>query len=387
MEKPPPRPSIQYIFSPQKRLVAALLVMTVAFSFALLFASEGRTYAASSATTPMPTPSASTSTYTHLAVSLISPANPDLVSPNTPLFLAALVTTYGLNETIARVEFYSTNTSGSSPTPLTLLGTTTQANAFSGTYDLSWAAPLLGGDYEVIAKAYDTLGNIATSAVLEVLVEDGTLIPNPSPQVAMTITSPANGVYTLPVQIPFTVRLDNILTGGSIAYYVGLAPNPPTTLLAVSVSSSITWVPTQPGLYNLQARFSASDQTGISPIITVQINNQGSPIPLVGSCQVSYQLESQWAGGFNVNVVLTNTGTLPINGWTFVLLFPRDQKITQLWNGSYTQMGAQVTITNLSYNASIAPRGGMVDIGFNGSWSNNNALPSQFTLNGIHCNT
>lgn len=385
-EKPSPRPGIQQAFTPEKTPVAALLVMTVALSFALLFASGGRIYAASSATTPTLTPPISTSSYTHLVVSLIWPENPDVVSPNTPLSLEALVTTYGPNEAIAKVEFYYTGTSASSPTPLTLLGTTTQANPIGGTYDLSWAAPPSGGDYEVIAKAYDTVGNVATSEALGVWVESGTLIPQPPPQVIVTITSPSNGVYTLPAQISFTVRLDNVLTGGSIGYYVGLAPNAPTTLLAVSDSYSITWVPTQPGLYYLQARFSALDQSETSATIAVQINApQVSPTPIVRSCKVSYQLESQWAGGFNVNVVLTNTSPVPLNNWQLAFVFPGDQKITQLWNGSYTQTGEQVTITNLSYNGSVAPGGGTVDFGFNGTWASNNARPTAFMLNGMPC--
>jgi hypothetical protein len=96
---------------------------------------------------------------------------------------------------------------------------------------------------------------------------------------------------------------------------------------------------------------------------------------------VTYQLSSQWPGGFSVNLSLSNNGTTTVNGWTLQFTFPGDQKITQLWSGSYTQSGEQVTITNLSYNGTIAP-GQTVSLGFNGTWTSNDTSPSSFTFNG-----
>jgi cellulose binding protein with CBM2 domain len=59
--------------------------------------------------------------------------------------------------------------------------------------------------------------------------------------------------------------------------------------------------------------------------------------------------------------------------------------ITQLWNGAVTQSGASVTVTNASYNGTLAA-GGTADIGFLASWNNaTNANPTSFTLNGVGC--
>jgi cellulase/cellobiase CelA1 len=91
---------------------------------------------------------------------------------------------------------------------------------------------------------------------------------------------------------------------------------------------------------------------------------------------------SQWPGGFSANVTITNSGSTTINGWTLKFTFPGTQIITQLWNGQLTQTGSQVTVQNLSYNATIAP-GGNVSFGFNGSWSGSNPSPTSFTLNGV----
>jgi hypothetical protein len=114
-----------------------------------------------------------------------------------------------------------------------------------------------------------------------------------------------------------------------------------------------------------------------------------TPTPISGaSCRVTYTITNQWPGGFGVNLTITNTGTTAINGWSLKFSFPNGQTITQLWNGSYTQSGANVTITNLSYNATIAPGATLNSPpGFNGSWSGSNQAPTSFTLNGSTCST
>jgi cellulase/cellobiase CelA1 len=104
------------------------------------------------------------------------------------------------------------------------------------------------------------------------------------------------------------------------------------------------------------------------------------------SCSVHYAITNQWQGGFGASLTITNTGTTAINGWTLQFSFANGQTISQLWNGTYTQSGANVTITNLSYNGSLAPGQSLTSApGFNGSWNGTNAAPTSFTLNGTAC--
>ena len=100
-------------------------------------------------------------------------------------------------------------------------------------------------------------------------------------------------------------------------------------------------------------------------------------------CQVTYTVSSQWQGGFGANVSITNLGS-PITSWRLAWSFTAGQSITQLWNGSYSQSGGNVTVSNLSYNGSIAT-GGSTAFGFNGSWTGSNPIPAGFTLNGTAC--
>ncbi|MGX4655227.1 arabinofuranosidase catalytic domain-containing protein [Micromonospora sp. SCSIO 07396] len=100
-------------------------------------------------------------------------------------------------------------------------------------------------------------------------------------------------------------------------------------------------------------------------------------------CQVTYTVSSQWPGGFGAGVTITNLGD-PVSSWRLTWSFDAGQTVTQLWNGSYTQSGAQVAVTNVSYNGSI-PTGGSTSFGFNGAATGSNPAPTTFTLNGTTC--
>ncbi|HEY7419854.1 MAG TPA: cellulose binding domain-containing protein [Ktedonobacteraceae bacterium] len=124
---------------------------------------------------------------------------------------------------------------------------------------------------------------------------------------------------------------------------------------------------------------------GGTPTPTPIPTNTPTPIPtstpIAGGVHVGYQVASQWTGGFSANITITNNSSTTINGWKLQFAFPGTQQVTQLWNGSVSQTGNQVTVTNLSYNGTIAP-GQSVSLGFNGSWSGSNPSPTSFTLNG-----
>jgi hypothetical protein len=101
-------------------------------------------------------------------------------------------------------------------------------------------------------------------------------------------------------------------------------------------------------------------------------------------CRVAYAITNQWPGGFGANVNITNLGD-PVSGWKLVWSFAAGQTITQLWNGTVSQSGSQVTVTDAGYNGAV-PTGGTAGFGFNGSWNNSsNPVPTSFTLNGTSC--
>jgi beta-xylosidase len=100
-------------------------------------------------------------------------------------------------------------------------------------------------------------------------------------------------------------------------------------------------------------------------------------------CRVTYTVTSQWQGGFGATVSIDNLGD-PLAGWQLGWSFAAGQTITQLWSGSVSQSGAQVTVTNASYNGNV-PTGGSAGFGFNATSGSSNPAPATFTLNGVAC--
>jgi endo-1,4-beta-xylanase len=109
------------------------------------------------------------------------------------------------------------------------------------------------------------------------------------------------------------------------------------------------------------------------------------PTTQPGACSVDYNVQNQWGGGATVNVIVNSGSSTPINGWTLTWTFPGNQQITNLWNGTYSQSGSSVSVSNASWNPTI-PANGSVGFGFNMSFSGSNDVPTDFALNGVACN-
>ncbi|HUN33992.1 MAG TPA: PHB depolymerase family esterase [Trebonia sp.] len=199
----------------------------------------------------------------------------------------------------------------------------------------------------------------------------------------VTVTSPGSQSSTAGTATSVQVHASDSASGQTLAYSAsGLPPGE-------SISSSsglISGTPTTAGTYSVTV--TATDGTGASGSATfswtVSSSTSGGG---GGSCSVVYSTTSQWTGGFTASVTITNTGSAAISGWTLNFTFPGDQKITSSWNtGTESQSGEAVTMTNASYNGAIAA-GGNTSIGFQGTWTNSDAVPAAFTLNGAACAT
>lgn len=103
-------------------------------------------------------------------------------------------------------------------------------------------------------------------------------------------------------------------------------------------------------------------------------------------CQVTYTITNQWPGGFGGSITVQNVSSSAWTSWSLKFTFPASgQAVTQGWNGTFSQSGQNVTITNASFNGNVAVNGS-VNPGFNGSWTSSNPVPTGFTVNGNACN-
>ncbi|MFF3440872.1 glycoside hydrolase family 9 protein [Streptosporangium sp. NPDC002721] len=94
-----------------------------------------------------------------------------------------------------------------------------------------------------------------------------------------------------------------------------------------------------------------------------------------GGCTATYTIGNSWQGAFQGNVTVTNAGTSAITGWTVTWRFPNGQTISQLWNGTHTQTGADVSVRNVNWNGSLAPNAS-ASFGFTASQSGTNGVPT-----------
>jgi len=96
-----------------------------------------------------------------------------------------------------------------------------------------------------------------------------------------------------------------------------------------------------------------------------------------GGCAAAYKITGQWAGGFQAEVTVTNTGTTATTGWAVNWTFPNGQVIGQIWGG-VVGSPAPVTVTNVSWNGALAPNA-TTTFGFIASWNGTNAVPAPVT--------
>lgn len=102
-------------------------------------------------------------------------------------------------------------------------------------------------------------------------------------------------------------------------------------------------------------------------------------------CNVAYNVTGSWPGGFQVGLAITNTGTVGINGWTLQWAFTGNQQINNLWGGTVSQAGQNVTVTNAPWSASIPAGTTFNNMGFVANSTGANAVPTAFILNGNVC--
>lgn len=103
-------------------------------------------------------------------------------------------------------------------------------------------------------------------------------------------------------------------------------------------------------------------------------------------CSVNYVITNSWPGGFGANINITNLGD-PLTSWTLKFTFPASgQAIQQLWNGTVSSSGQDITVTNASYNGTVGTGQAVTPApGLNGTWTSSNPVPTSFTLNGVTC--
>ncbi len=169
------------------------------------------------------------------------------------------------------------------------------------------------------------------------------------------------------------------VTGYGVVRVNGTAETAATT--TTGTSTTLTGLaPATSYAFAVYARDAAGNRSPRSGTVTVTTAAGGS----TAACAVGYRVTGEWSGGFQGEIVLRNTGASAINGWTLRWTFPGGQRVSNLWGGTATQSGADVTVTSASYTANI-PAAGSATLGFTATRGSTNPVPTGFTLNRTAC--
>ncbi|GAB2610744.1 hypothetical protein GCM10027168_49560 [Streptomyces capparidis] len=101
------------------------------------------------------------------------------------------------------------------------------------------------------------------------------------------------------------------------------------------------------------------------------------------TCRIEYTRKA-WGTGLTLDVTVTNTSTVPVDGWAVRFPLPAGQTVVSDWNTDLFQGGGIVTARNGTHNGTIAP-GSSVTFGFLANHTGDSSPPSRFSLNGKSC--
>ncbi|WP_327351360.1 glycoside hydrolase family 48 protein [Streptomyces sp. NBC_01304] len=101
------------------------------------------------------------------------------------------------------------------------------------------------------------------------------------------------------------------------------------------------------------------------------------------ACSVDYKT-NDWGSGFTADLTLTNRSSAAVDGWTLTYAYQGDQKLSNGWNGTWSQSGKNVTVKNADWNKQIAA-GAAVTTGAQFTYSGTNTAPTSFAVNGTPC--
>ncbi len=195
-------------------------------------------------------------------------------------------------------------------------------------------------------------------------------------------TPTASGVTTTSVTLNWAASTDNT---GVTGYDVVRLSGSTETAAASSTTAGATVTGLTAGTaytFAVYARDAAGNRSTRSSTVTVTTSAGAS----TGGCGVGYQVTGSWSGGFQGEIVIHNTGSAALDGWSLTFSFTAGQTITQMWGGTPGQDGGTVTVTPVDYTRAI-PAGGSVSVGFLANQGSTNPAPTSFTLNGGTCTT
>ncbi len=228
-----------------------------------------------------------------------------------------------------------------------------------------------------------TSGNLTATTTIALTVASSsgsfTLAPSAS-TLSVTQGKTATDTITITDVSPFTgsvtLAATGLPSGVTVAY--GTNPTTSTSVLTFTASSTATT-----GAATVTIKGTSGSLTATTTItLTVVASGTGS------ACTVDYAISPQNSSQFGATLSIINNGTTTLSNWSLTWTFANGQTISSSWNGTVSQSGANVKVSEQSGQTwENIPAGGRYSgFGFNGTWNGvTNAVPTAFSLNGTAC--
>jgi len=91
-----------------------------------------------------------------------------------------------------------------------------------------------------------------------------------------------------------------------------------------------------------------------APTTTTTSSDAAAPVSSGGACSARYDVMNSWSSGYQAAVTITNLTGAQLTGWQVSWRLPGGQRVTSLWNGTFSQQGPVLVVRNASWNAVLA---------------------------------
>jgi cellulose 1,4-beta-cellobiosidase len=182
----------------------------------------------------------------------------------------------------------------------------------------------------------------------------------------------------------FPAQFDQLVTNAYPAILGGPTPPPGTPTPTVKPTVTPTGQPTATPTARPSVTPSPTARPSVTPSPTARPSVTPTPTPTPtrtptpsggARCTATYVNNGDWGSGFTAAVTITNTGSSASTRWTVTWTWAGNQTISNLWNGNLTTSGKAITVTNMSYNGSLAA-GANTSFGFQAGYSGTNTAPT-----------
>ncbi|MEV6301117.1 cellulose binding domain-containing protein [Actinoplanes sp. NPDC051861] len=177
-----------------------------------------------------------------------------------------------------------------------------------------------------------------------------------------------------------TATISWAATAAGVKYEVYRQNGGISELLGETTGTSLTVRNLEPGrryTVNVLVRDGAGRLSPPSPPLTFTTGT-----PAGAGCTVKFRDVNDWGNGYVGSIDITNNAAGAVSGWTLAFTWPTGwQSVSSGWSATWEQSGRTVRVTS---DGSLAP-GATASVGFVGSYSGPNVLPTVFTLNGTVC--